>query len=131
MRLSVFREAIKAKSNMSSSTSMKCVMCPGKGFGHDVSIRLFGDSASMETGHIIPLSQMLPSGLCMGCSEEEEEEHEEDSSKCSCCGASDESALCDCIFCSVCGEVNMTETDPEEHDCEKCRGEEDEDGDPA
>ena len=66
-----------------SSTSIKSVMCPGKGCGHDVSRRIFGDWASMPKGHIIPLSQMLPSGLCMGCSpdvadEEEEEEEEEE-----------------------------------------------------
>ena len=40
---------------------------------------------------------------------------------CSHCKATYDSEMCECIFCSVCGEVNMTAQDDDYDDCEKCR----------
>ena len=46
---------------------IKSTWCKGQGEGHEVAMMLFGTTASTKTGHLIPVSQMLPIGVCMGC----------------------------------------------------------------
>jgi DNA-directed RNA polymerase subunit RPC12/RpoP len=75
------------------------------------------------------LCERLGEGYYCGTCEKEavEEDEEEEEAKCEECGASANSEDCDCVFCCVCGEVNMTLLKDNIKDtCDDCIKEEEE-----